>query len=32
MHLSQTAKEAAIGLLDSPDGGEIGETKQEWVN
>ena len=32
MHLSPTAKEAAIRLLDSADGGEIGETKQEWVN
>ena len=32
MHLSPAAKEAAIRLLDSADGGEIGETKQEWVN
>ena len=27
MHLSPAAKEAAIRLLDSADGGEIGETK-----
>ena len=32
MHLSPAAKEAAIRLLDSADGGEIGETKQGVVN
>ena len=32
MHLSPAAKESAIRLLDRSDGGEIGETKQEWVN
>ena len=32
MHLSPAAKESAIRLLDRSDWGEIGETKQEWVN
>ena len=32
MHLSPAATESAIRLLDRSDGGEIGETKQEWVN
>ena len=32
MHLSPAAKEAAIRLLDSADGGEIGETKQGAMN
>ena len=32
MHLSPAAKEAAIRLLDSSAGGEIGETKKGVVN